>query len=226
MPEATLRAGQGLREEGVFQREIVNGDGRYVIADSLDVSTGEMINPRIVQEANGKSPRIHHRLPRPLDRQRLGALQRAASSPWELPLRAPPRPSPSLTSTTTPQELARKAADPTKMSYRQLKQRIRQAERQKLSTLKWDIAVQNKFSIPFSCLVFALLAPALGIRSHRGSGSIGMGIAILIGFAYYVVWNYLANLAEQGGISPFWAAWLPNFLTAGVGLTLIFRARR
>ena len=88
------------------------------------------------------------------------------------------------------------------MSYRELRQRIRQAERQKLSTLKWDIAVQNKFSIPFSCLVFALLAPALGIRSHRGSGSIGMGIAILIGFAYYVVWNYLANLADQGGICP------------------------
>jgi lipopolysaccharide export LptBFGC system permease protein LptF len=53
-----------------------------------------------------------------------------------------------------------------------------------------------------------------------------MGIAILIGFAYYVVWNYLAVVAQQGGIAPVWAAWLPNLLTAAVGLTLILRVRR
>jgi lipopolysaccharide export system permease protein len=64
------------------------------------------------------------------------------------------------------------------------------------------------------------------VRSHRGSSAIGLGIAILIGFGYYVIANYLAVAAREGQISALWAAWLPNILTAAVGLGLILKARR
>ena len=53
-----------------------------------------------------------------------------------------------------------------------------------------------------------------------------MGIAILIGFAYYVVWHYLSAVAQQGLLSPAWAAWLPNLVTAAVGAALILRVRK
>jgi lipopolysaccharide export LptBFGC system permease protein LptF len=53
-----------------------------------------------------------------------------------------------------------------------------------------------------------------------------MGIAILIGFGYYVVWHYLSAVAQQGAITPFWAAWLPNVVTAAVGMGLILNVRK
>ena len=74
--------------------------------------------------------------------------------------------------------------------------------------------------------MFSLIAPPLGIRSHRGSSSIGMGIAILIGFGYYVVWHYLSAVAQQGHLSPLWAAWLPNVVGAAVGVGLILGVRK
>ena len=74
--------------------------------------------------------------------------------------------------------------------------------------------------------MFALIAPPLGMRSHRGSSSIGMGIAIMIGFGYYVVWHYLSAVAQQGAITPFWAAWLPNVVTGAVGVGLVLNVRK
>jgi lipopolysaccharide export LptBFGC system permease protein LptF len=33
-------------------------------------------------------------------------------------------------------------------------------------------------------------------------------------------------VANQGGISPFWAAWLPNVVTGAVGVGLIVGVRK
>ena len=127
---------------------------------------------------------------------------------------------------TAPKEIAEQSRSPNEMTYRELREYIRYALRQDRPTVELELTLHHKFSIPFACLVFALVAPPLGMRSHRGSSSIGMGIAVLIGFAYYVVWHYLSAVAQQGLLSPFWAAWLPNLVTAAVGAGLILRVRK
>jgi lipopolysaccharide export system permease protein len=125
-----------------------------------------------------------------------------------------------------PEQLARESRSPEQMTYRELRSYIQEAMRRKQPVTSHELTLYHKFSIPFASLVFALIAPALGMRSHRGSGSIGMGLAILIGFAYYVIYNYLSVVAQQGGLSPLWAAWLPNLVTAVVGVVLVMRVRR
>jgi lipopolysaccharide export system permease protein len=128
---------------------------------------------------------------------------------------------------TSPRELAQRARSLEEMSYQELKGYIADALRAHQPTTEAELLLHHKLSIPFACLVFALVAPPLGMRSHRGSSSIGLGIAILVGFAYYVLWNYLAIVARQGGaVTPFWAAWLPNVVTGLVGVGLILRVRR
>jgi len=127
---------------------------------------------------------------------------------------------------SSPEEIARESREPTEMTYRELREHIRYTTGQRRPTTELELGLHHKFSIPFACLVFALIAPPLGMRSHRGSSSIGMGIAILIGFGYYVVWHYLSAVAQQGLLSPLWAAWLPNLVTAAVGAGLILRVRK
>jgi len=126
----------------------------------------------------------------------------------------------------SPAEIENLQLKPDDMSWAQLRRHI-----ERLRAQRFDVAVlqtrwHHKLSIPFASLIFALIGAPLALRSHRGSSSLGLGVSILIAFAYYVVWEYLATVAEKGMISPFLAAWAPNILGAGVGLLLIRRAAR
>ena len=44
-----------------------------------------------------------------------------------------------------------------------------------------------KFSIPFASLIFSVLGACVGLRPHRSSSSIGLGISLVIIVGYYVL---------------------------------------
>ena len=223
---ASLAAGK-VGDLQVLTKETSGGEVvRVLYADRLDVQTGEMVRPMIVW--------FEHNQPALVTVAERGRWQ---GSNWEMsngvnyPLRAE-RPSSWAFERwvadfpTTPQQIAQQTRRPDEMTYRELREYIRYALGQQRPTIELELTLHHKFSIPFACLVFALVAPPLGKRSHRGSSSIGMGIAVLIGFGYYVIWHYLAVVAQQGILSPFWAAWIPNVVTGAIGLGLILKVRQ
>jgi lipopolysaccharide export system permease protein len=197
-----------------------------VVAEKLDLATQAMQHPTIIQFEHNKPVLL-------IDAQR---------ATWEgkqwvfhggtiYDLRGTPASSTSFQVmraefTTSPQQLAQRTRQPEELTSQEIKQIIRAALRENRPVVKLELALQRRFAIPFASLVFALIAPALGIRSHRGSSSIGLGLAILIGFGYYVLWNYLSVAAEQGVLSAAWASWLPNIIVGAVGVGLILRVRR
>ena len=125
-----------------------------------------------------------------------------------------------------PEDIIREQREHQEMTFRELRAHIKALAKQGVDVATLLVNLQHKVSIPFSSLVFAFIGIPLGIRSHRSSSSIGLGISILIIFAYYVIWHLLAVFAERGIFSAFWAAWLPNFLGAGIGLGLLVRASK
>lgn len=225
---ANERAGKAAGQRSIYLKEMSGGKvSRLIYADRLNVSSGEMTNPTITWFENGR-PVLVTVAERGKWQDKGWQLFNVVNYPLDAdwPTRTRHR-SWRAEFPTSPRELAQRARSPNEMTYRELKQYIKYALRQHQPTVDLELTLHHKFSIPFACLVFALVAPALGVKSHRGSSSIGLGLAILVGFAYYVLWNYLAIVARQGGgINPFWAAWLPNLITGLVGIVLILRVRR
>ena len=226
--EATLRAGKQI-EQGVFLKQM-SGDevARLVYADRLDVGSGEMLHPTIVWFGKGR--------PVGITTAERGRWQEKDGS-WLLTdgtvksLRADELASNRFESSlidfhTSPTQMAQESRSPSEMTYRELKQYIQYALRQRRPTHELEVLLHQKFAIPFASLMFALIAPPLGMRSHRGSSAIGLGVAILMGFSYYVIMNYLSIMAQQGHLSAVWAAWLPNAVTGAVGVGLIVRVRK
>lgn len=84
----------------------------------------------------------------------------------------------------------------------------------------------QRFATPFTCLVFALIGAPLGLRHHRTSNAMGLGISLLVIFAYYFFSVYLNTFGETNRISPALAAWLPNILGGLLGVVLIYRANK
>ncbi|MEM7648203.1 MAG: LptF/LptG family permease, partial [Cyanobacteria bacterium P01_A01_bin.70] len=100
---------------------------------------------------------------------------------------------------------------------------IRQTGDEK-SIRTWQIRIQQKYALPFVCVVFGLVGAALGVRPQRTGRATSFGISVIIIFGYYL-FAFISNaMGEVGVLSPFMSAWLPTFLGLGIGGFLLLRA--
>jgi LPS export ABC transporter permease LptG/LPS export ABC transporter permease LptF len=88
------------------------------------------------------------------------------------------------------------------------------------------MAIHAKFSIPVACVVFAVIALALGMTVARDGKLGGFVVGIGVIFAYYVA-MFLAESAAKGQRIPAeWARWVPNLVLGPFGIVaLVFRAK-
>lgn len=88
------------------------------------------------------------------------------------------------------------------------------------------VEYHRKFSIPFACIVFGLIAVPLGIQPARAVRSRGFAVSLAVIFAYYILLSTGQGVAEQGGVPPLIGLWLPNVVLGALGVTLFRRAAR
>jgi lipopolysaccharide export system permease protein len=78
------------------------------------------------------------------------------------------------------------------------------------------------FALPFACVIFAGLGPALGVVETRSGRSGGYVLGLLAIFVYYILLTVGNTLGEKAPLPPVLAAWLPN-LCMGLGTALLLR---
>ncbi|MCX5909441.1 MAG: LPS export ABC transporter permease LptF [Deltaproteobacteria bacterium] len=115
---------------------------------------------------------------------------------------------------------------PADMSLRELARTIRALRSKNADTKSQWIKVHEKFSIPFACLVFGLIAVPLGLQSRTSKAIKSMGFAWSIGvlLVYYLITNAGTSLAERGIILLEVGMWAPNVLFFGLGIYLLVKA--
>ncbi|MFH0887037.1 MAG: LptF/LptG family permease, partial [bacterium] len=121
----------------------------------------------------------------------------------------------------SPKDLTRDDRSPEDMNTKDLQSYIQTKNKMGVDTTDLSIQMHMKLAIPFASLVFALLGVPLGLRPHRNSSSIGLGISIIVIFAYYVISFLSMAVGELGIFSPPLAAWMPNILTGAIGFYLL-----
>jgi lipopolysaccharide export system permease protein len=127
-----------------------------------------------------------------------------------------------------PLDLAQEVRSPEEMNIRELNRYIQVvgSSGDVQQVRKLQVSLNLKYSIPFICLSFALIGAPLGLRPHRTSSSIGLGLSVLIIFAFYVFSFVTQALGQTGALGPPVAAWLPNAVCLIVGLGLLVRANQ
>ena len=81
--------------------------------------------------------------------------------------------------------------------------------------------IHQKFSIPVACLVFALIALALGVTSRKDGKLASFALGIGVVFAYYVLMYGSRAMAMAGLVSPHLAMWIPNVVLGAFGVCLL-----
>ena len=119
-------------------------------------------------------------------------------------------------------QLQRKAKTSLEMNIAELRSFIRELRREGLESdaRKNLVEYYFKFSTPFACFFFILIAFPLAISPARTTGGTGMGVSLLIVLVYYVMLMLCTRLGQAGALNPVVAGWIPNAIVGGMGLYL------
>lgn len=88
----------------------------------------------------------------------------------------------------------------------------------------YDVEIYKKYSIPFACLIFALIGAPLGYRVKRGGFGIAAGFSLFFFLLYWASLIGGEKLADRDLLSPFLGMWLVNILLGLFGLYLMFKS--
>ncbi|MGJ5676116.1 MAG: LptF/LptG family permease [Nostochopsis sp.] len=128
----------------------------------------------------------------------------------------------------TPLDVANRSRDFEEMN---ISQSIEQLEIEKISGNEQKIRqlrvrIQQKMAFPFACVICGLVGATVGTIPQRTGRAASFGISLAVIFTYYTTLQVARTLGDTGFLSPFVAAWLPNFLGLTLGLFLLVRTAR
>jgi lipopolysaccharide export system permease protein len=133
-------------------------------------------------------------------------------------LRAEPRGSFELPIDETPGDLTAVHRDTDDLSFSTLAREVRDLSRKGIDTTDYRVDLWLKTAIPFVSLVMALIGIPLASRTVRGSGmAAGLGLALVVGFLYWIVLGLTTSLGRSGLIPAPIAAWSANVLFGMIG---------
>lgn len=111
------------------------------------------------------------------------------------------------------------------MNFIELGQYIRELSASGLDTIKLQVQLQDKFSVPLFALIMALISiPFAFLTGNRGAMA-GVGASLGIAIAYWSVSKLFEQIGFLNQLPPEVASWAPNVLFSLAGLYLMMRMR-
>lgn len=118
----------------------------------------------------------------------------------------------------TPEDLKLLAREAEEFSYFDLQKQIAEMKNKGIDTTAYQVDLHAKLALPFvSPLMVFLAIPFALKRQMSGSVSLSFGIAMIIGFGYWVLIAFCISLGHSGALPSWLSAWAPNFIFAMVG---------
>jgi lipopolysaccharide export system permease protein len=118
-------------------------------------------------------------------------------------------------------QVVQKSAD--QMGFRELRNYIRKLRQEGYDATRYETDLQGKIAFVFVSLILALIGVVFPMRSERSGGiAQGIGIGVIIGFSYWIVFAFTLSLGRSGTLPPVVAAWATNVIL-GVVAFVMFR---
>jgi lipopolysaccharide export system permease protein len=116
-----------------------------------------------------------------------------------------------LPMTETPADLKLLARDAEEFSFFDLQKQIADMKSKGIDATVYEVDLQTKLALPFISPLMVLLALPFALkRQMSGSVSLSFGVAMLIGFSYWVLAAFCISLGHSGALTSWVSAWLPN----------------
>ena len=119
----------------------------------------------------------------------------------------------------TPEDLKLLARNPSEFSYFDLQKQIADMKAKGIDTTAYEVDLQIKLALPFISPLMVLVAVPFALKRHVSAGvALSFGMAMLIGFGYWVLISFCISLGHSGGLPALLAAWAPNLIFTMAGI--------
>lgn len=112
------------------------------------------------------------------------------------------------------------------LSLAQIREKIVEMKKNGLRTSGPEVELSKKFSIPFTCLLFAFLGAPLGIKSSRSGKSGSFGVTVAVIMIYYVGLILTQNLGRIGKIHAYSSVWIPNIILSIIVVYVVYKMQK
>ncbi|HRT61342.1 MAG TPA: LPS export ABC transporter permease LptG [Syntrophales bacterium] len=108
-------------------------------------------------------------------------------------------------------QVVQKSAD--EMGYLELRGYIRKIQEEGYDVTRYEADLQGKIAFSLVSVFVVMVGIAFSMRPERSGGvAQGIGIGLIIGFSYWILFAFCLSLGRSGTLPPMLAAWTPNLL--------------
>jgi lipopolysaccharide export system permease protein len=118
----------------------------------------------------------------------------------------------------TPEDLKLLARDADEFTFFDLEKQISDMKGKGIDATSYEVDLQTKLAFPLISPLMILIAVPFALRKQSVSMAMSFGVAMLIGFGYWVLSAFCISLGHNGALPPWAAAWIPNAIFSLIGL--------
>ena len=127
----------------------------------------------------------------------------------------------------TPDEMFITAQQAQQMTTPELRHYMkRQRERGSGNVKAFEVEYHKRWASPLGAFIMTLLGVTMSSRKVRGGMGKNLGIGVVLTAGYILFSTVSTTFSVNNVMSPFMAAWLPNFVFLGISVPLYIRASR
>lgn len=89
-------------------------------------------------------------------------------------------------------------------------------------SVSFAVELQRRLALPFACLIFGMLGPALSNKIGRIGRLGGFSLSLLILIVYYMLLIMGEGLSKSGKVSPLFGGWIPNMLFGFIAMAFFY----
>ncbi len=93
------------------------------------------------------------------------------------------------------------------------------------TTCRIKVDLYSRLAMPWTCLVVTLIGIPFGSQTGRKGALLGIVLALLLFFGFYVLVNVCLAMGKKEVLDPWLAGWFPNIFFFVVGSVMIYRMR-
>ncbi|MGQ9508778.1 MAG: LPS export ABC transporter permease LptG [Thermodesulfobacteriota bacterium] len=113
------------------------------------------------------------------------------------------------------------------MSYTDLKNYIQKIQLSGYDPTRYMVDLHAKLSYPLLNVVMVLIGIPFALKTIRSGGiALNIGISVMIGFLYGIIFYAFISLGKSGVLPPFLSAWFPTFLFSLGGVFALTSVRQ
>ncbi len=81
---------------------------------------------------------------------------------------------------------------------------------------RWQAEISKRLAIPFACIIFGILAPALSSKTGKTGRVGGFFFSLSVIMVYYFLLIMGEGVAKTGKLPPFLGIWMPNLIFGAI----------